>query len=74
MDSYAIVNASGRQLWVEENRFYDLNKLALQVGDTFSLNQILLVIWLEHFRPEMRFTNRKNNVFRPQCFRYLATG
>jgi|TARA_B100000475_G_scaffold189500_1_gene160937 large subunit ribosomal protein L21 len=43
MDSYAIVNASGRQLWVEENRFYDLNKLALQVGDTFSLNQILLV-------------------------------
>jgi large subunit ribosomal protein L21 len=43
MTSYAIVKASGRQLWVEEDRFYDLNKLALQVGDTFSLNQILLV-------------------------------
>jgi|TARA_B100000475_G_scaffold189051_1_gene160151 large subunit ribosomal protein L21 len=43
MVSYAIVKASGRQLWVEENRFYDVNKLALQVGDTFSLNQVLLV-------------------------------
>tara|TARA_B100000683_G_scaffold130741_1_gene127952 strand:+ start:78 stop:428 length:351 start_codon:yes stop_codon:yes gene_type:complete len=43
MSSYAIVKAGGRQLWVEENRFYDVNKLALQVGDTFCLNQILLV-------------------------------
>jgi len=43
MSSYAIVKAGGRQLWVEENRFYDMNKLALQVGDTFSLDQILLV-------------------------------
>ena len=43
MNSYAIVKASGRQLWVEEDRYYDLNKLALQPGDTFTLNQILLV-------------------------------
>ena len=43
MSSYAIVKASGRQLWVEESCFYDVNKLALQVDDTFSLNQILLV-------------------------------
>jgi large subunit ribosomal protein L21 len=43
MSSYAIVKASGRQLWIEENRFYDLNKLPLQPGDTFTLNQILLV-------------------------------
>jgi len=41
--SYAIVKASGRQLWVEENRFYDLNNLALCVGDKFTLNKILLV-------------------------------
>merc|ERR1712204_672 len=33
----------GRQFWIEENRFYDLNKLPLQPGDTFTLNQILLV-------------------------------
>ena len=43
MNSYAIVKASGRQLWVEEDRYYDLNKLALQPGYTFTLNQILLV-------------------------------
>jgi len=43
MSFYAIVKASGRQLWVEEKRFYDINKLALQPGDKFTLNQILLV-------------------------------
>jgi large subunit ribosomal protein L21 len=43
MDSYAIVQASGKQLWVEENKFYDFDKLPLDRGDTFSLNQILLV-------------------------------
>ena len=43
MGSYAIVKASGRQLWVEESRFYDLNKLPLQPGDTFTLNQVLLI-------------------------------
>jgi large subunit ribosomal protein L21 len=43
MGSYAIVKASGRQFWIEENRFYDLNKLPLQPGDIFTLNQILLV-------------------------------
>ena len=43
MDSYAIVQASGKQFWVEENKFYDLDKLPLDRGDSFSLNQILLV-------------------------------
>ena len=43
MGLYAIVKASGRQFWIEENRFYDLNKLPLQPGDTFTLNQVLLV-------------------------------
>jgi len=43
MDSYAIVQASGKQFWVEENKFYDFDKLPLDRGDSFSLNQILLV-------------------------------
>ena len=43
MDSYAIVQASGKQFWVEENKFYDFDKLPLDRGDTFSLNQIFLV-------------------------------
>ena len=43
MDSYAIVQASGKQFWVEENKFYDFDKLPLDRGDNFYLNQILLV-------------------------------
>ena len=43
MESYAIVQASGKQIWVEENRFYNLNRLPLNSGDHFSLNKILLV-------------------------------
>jgi len=43
MSSYAIVQASGKQFWVEESKFYDFDKLPLNRGDMFSLNQILLV-------------------------------
>ena len=43
MGSYAIVQASGKQFWVEENKFYDFDKLPLDRDDIFSLNQILLV-------------------------------
>jgi large subunit ribosomal protein L21 len=43
MSSYAIVQASGKQFWVEENKFYDFDKLPLNRGDMFNLNQILLV-------------------------------
>lgn len=40
--AYAIVNVNGQQLWIEKDRFYDLNKLPLQPGDTFHLSQVLL--------------------------------
>ena len=43
MEPYAIVQASGKQFWIEENKFYDFDKLPLDRGDTLSLNQILLV-------------------------------
>ena len=43
MSSYAIIQASGKQFWIEERKFYDFDKLPLDRGDTFSLNQILLV-------------------------------
>lgn len=43
MDTYAIVSASGKQFWVEENKFYDFDKLPLTPGESFSLNQVLLV-------------------------------
>ena len=43
MSSYAIVLASGKQFWIEECKFYDFDKLPLNRGDMFNLNQILLV-------------------------------
>lgn len=43
MSSYAIVQASGKQFCVEERKFYDFDKLPLNRGDMFNLNQILLV-------------------------------
>ena len=43
MVSYAIVQASGKQFWIEENRFYDFDKLPLNSGDNFKLNKVLLV-------------------------------
>ena len=43
MAPYAIVEGSGKQLWIEENKFYDFDHLPLDPGDTFNLNQILLV-------------------------------
>jgi len=43
MENYAIVQASGKQFWVEQNKFYDFDKLPLDRGDQFSLNQVLLV-------------------------------
>ena len=43
MQPYAIVEASGKQFWIEEERFYDFDKLSLQPGDSFNLNKILLV-------------------------------
>jgi large subunit ribosomal protein L21 len=43
MASYAIVQASGKQFWIEEDRFYDFDKLPLNPGDNFKLNKVLLV-------------------------------
>lgn len=43
MLSYAIVQACGKQYWVEPGRFYDFDKLPFQTGDIFTLNNVLLV-------------------------------
>ena len=43
MLSYAIVQACGKQYWVEPGRFYDFDKLPFQTGDTFTLNNVLLM-------------------------------
>ena len=41
--NYAIIEASGRQFWVEPGRFYDFNHLNLNCGDKIALTRVLLI-------------------------------
>jgi large subunit ribosomal protein L21 len=41
--NYAIIEASGRQFWVEPGRFYDFNHLSLNCGDKIALTRVLLI-------------------------------
>nr|YP_009243935.1 ribosomal protein L21 [Sporolithon durum]AMK96177.1 ribosomal protein L21 [Sporolithon durum] len=41
--TYAIIEISGRQLWVTSGSFYDVYKIQGQPGDIIMLNKILLV-------------------------------
>nr|YP_009396933.1 ribosomal protein L21 [Spyridia filamentosa]ARW66119.1 ribosomal protein L21 [Spyridia filamentosa] len=39
---YAIVEAGGKQLWIQSGQFYDINYIGGQPGDIVSLNKVLL--------------------------------
>ena len=41
--SYAIVEASGSQFWVQTNRYYDFNRLQAGVGEIVTLENVLLI-------------------------------
>lgn len=38
---YAILEASGRQIWVQPGRFYDINKVSANPGEQIKLEKIL---------------------------------
>ena len=40
--NYAIIEASGKQFWVEPGRFYDFDYLPLEPGSNITLNRVLL--------------------------------
>lgn len=40
--NYAIIEASGRQFWVEPGKFYDFNHLNLKSGDRIALTKVLV--------------------------------
>jgi len=40
---YAIVELSGRQFWIEQNKYYDVNRLATKLDSQINLNRILLL-------------------------------
>ena len=42
-EAYAIVEASGTQMWVQANRYYDVDRLHAEVDETIKLENVLLV-------------------------------
>nr|QVY58016.1 50S ribosomal protein L21 [Betaphycus gelatinus] len=40
---YAIIESCGKQIWVEEGKFYDLNHIPGEPGDSIKLNRVLLL-------------------------------
>ena len=43
--TYAIVEISGRQFWIEEGKYYDLNRIPTEVGKEITLNKVLLCVY-----------------------------
>ena len=43
VDTYAIVEASGKQFWVQSNRYYDLDRCQAEVDDVLNIDKVLLV-------------------------------
>ena len=39
--TYAIIEASGTQLWIEEGRYYDLNHIPVDPGQSIILGKVL---------------------------------
>ena len=40
---YAIVEISGRQFWIETGKYYDFNRIPVELGKQITLNRILLL-------------------------------
>ena len=41
--TYAIVEASGKQLWLQPNRYYDLDRIHAEVDDVSTIDKVLLL-------------------------------
>ena len=42
-DQYAIVEASGTQIWLQPNRYYDVDRISAEVGSAITFSDVLLV-------------------------------
>jgi large subunit ribosomal protein L21 len=40
---YAIIEISGRQFWIETGKYYDFNRIPIELGKQITLNRVLLV-------------------------------
>ena len=41
--TYAIVEASGKQFWLQTNRYYDLDRCHAEVNDVLTIEKVLLI-------------------------------
>ena len=41
--TYAIVEASGKQFWLQTNRYYDLDRFHAEVDDVLTIDKVLLL-------------------------------
>ena len=42
-ESYAIVETSGQQFWLQSNRYYDIDRCHAEVNDILTIDKVLLV-------------------------------
>ena len=42
-ETYAIVEASGKQFWLQPNRYYDLDRCSAEVNDVLTIDKVLLI-------------------------------
>tara|TARA_B100000965_G_scaffold266979_1_gene225653 strand:- start:860 stop:1288 length:429 start_codon:yes stop_codon:yes gene_type:complete len=42
-ESYAIVEASGKQFWLQANRYYDLDRCHAEINDVLTIDKVLLI-------------------------------
>nr|YP_010338629.1 ribosomal protein L21 [Rhodaphanes brevistipitata]UNJ18579.1 ribosomal protein L21 [Rhodaphanes brevistipitata] len=40
---YAIIEAAGKQFWVEPGNFYDMNRIAVEPGNIIQFKRVLLI-------------------------------
>jgi len=42
-ETYAIVEASGKQFWLQSNRYYDLDRCHAEIDDVLTIDKVLLI-------------------------------
>tara|TARA_Y100001968_G_scaffold150101_1_gene137327 strand:- start:85 stop:504 length:420 start_codon:yes stop_codon:yes gene_type:complete len=42
-ETYAIVEASGKQFWLQSDRYYDLDRCNAEVNDVLTIDKVLLI-------------------------------
>ena len=42
-ETYAIVEASGKQFWLQSNRYYDLDRCQAEINDILTIEKVLLI-------------------------------